>query len=156
MHLESNIIVNQSTQQVWDLFEDPYFLVKWDRSVEQIIPTSQSPAGAVGFTFDTIAPRKPGQKQGLRMSYRIIEHIPDYQTKIALERSNMFKEAIWTMRIEPAMNGSLITCLVDLKVKFKYFFMRPLIYIYRKGILTDLKILKGVIEAHYAQMDFQG
>jgi hypothetical protein len=151
MHLESQIIVNQSPQQVWNLFEDPYFLVKWDRSVEQIIPTSQNPAGAVGFTFDSIAPRKRGQKQGLRMSYRIIEHIPDYQTKIALEKSNMFEEAVWTMRIEPAMNGALITCLVDLKVKLKYFFMRPLLYIYRQAILTDLVILKGVIEAHYAQ-----
>jgi hypothetical protein len=150
MHLESHIIVKETSKQVWDLFNNPYFLVKWDRSVEQIIPTSVKPTGAVGFTFDTIAPKKRGQKEGLRMSYRIIEHIPDYQTKIQLEQSNMFKEAIWTMRVEPMISGTLITCLADLKVKPKYFFMVPVLYLNKKALLTDLEYLKKAIGAHYA------
>jgi len=152
MHLETNIIVPQSTEQVWELFNDPYFLVKWDRSVEQIIPTSKNPAGAVGFTFDTIAPLKKGQKKALRMSYRIVEFIPDYQTKIQLENSPIFNEAIWTMRIEPATNGTLITCLVDLRVKLKYFFMVPVLYLSKKAILTDLHYLKRAIAQHYSNL----
>jgi hypothetical protein len=150
MHLETNITVSQTTKQVWDLFNDPYFLVKWDRSVEQIIPTSENPTNAVGYTFDTIAPLKKGQRKPLRMSYRITEFIPDYQAKIALEKSNIFKEAIWTMRVEPAVNGTLITSMVDLKVKPKYFFMAPVLYIYRNAIHVDLEYLKKAIEAHYA------
>ena len=150
MHLALDIVVPQTAKQVWDLFNDPYFLVKWDRSVEQIIPTSQTPSGAVGFTFDTIAPLQKGQKKALRMSYSIIEHIPDYQTKIKLENSNMFKEAIWTMRVEPAVNGTLITCLLDIKVKLKYFFMAPILYFNKKAILIDLEYLKQAIAQHYA------
>ncbi|HEY4324459.1 MAG TPA: SRPBCC family protein [Mucilaginibacter sp.] len=149
MHLETNIIVPQTPKQIWDLFNDPYFLVKWDRSVEQVIPTSENPTSAVGFTFDTIAPLKKGQKKPLRMSYRITEFIPDYQAKVSLEKSNMFKEAIWTMRVEPATNGTLITCLVDLKVSPKYFFMVPLLYLNKKAIYTDLEYLKKAIDAHY-------
>ncbi len=152
MHLETNIIVPQSAEQVWALFDDPYFLVKWDRSVEQIIPTSKIPTGTVGFTFDTIAPLKKGQKKALRMSYRIIEFVPDYQTKIQLENSPIFNEAIWTMRIEPATDGTLITCLVDLRVKLKYFFMVPVLYLSRKAILTDLHYLKQVIAQHYSNL----
>jgi hypothetical protein len=150
MHLEMNVVVPQTAKQVWDLFNDPYFLVKWDRSVEQIIPTSQSPAGAVGFTFDTIAPLKKGQKNPLRMSYRIVEFVPDYQTKIKLENSPMFKEAIWTMRIEPATDGTLITCLLDLKVKPVWFFMAPIIYFNKKAIMIDLDYLKKAIAQNYS------
>jgi hypothetical protein len=152
MHLESNIVVPQTSGQVWALFNDPYFLVKWDRSVEQIIPTSENPTGAVGYTFDTIAPLKKGQRKALRMSYRIIEFLPDYQTKIQLENSAIFKEAIWTMRVEPKTNGTLITCLVDLRVKLKYFFMAPVLYLSRKAILTDLHYLKRAIAQHYSNI----
>ena len=149
MHLEASIIVPQPPNQVWDLFNDPYFLVKWDRSVEQIIPTSKKLAGAVGYTFDTIAPLKKGQKKALRMSYSIIEFVPDYHTKIQLENSPIFNEAIWTMRVEPETGGTLITCLVDLRVKLKYFFMAPVLYLSRKAISTDLHYLKQAIAQHY-------
>lgn len=150
MHLESKITVPQSSLQVWDLFNDPYFLPKWDRSVEQIIPTSQSPNSAVDFTFDTLAPLKKGQKKALRMSYRIIEHIPGYQTKIMLENSNMFTYAVWTMRVEPAINGTIITCLVDLEVKPKYFLLVPILYFSSKALLVDLQFLKQAIALHYS------
>lgn len=150
VHLHSSIIVPQPPEQVWALFEDPYFLPKWDRSVAEIIPTSGDHHAAVGFTFDTIAPKKPWQKEGLRMSYRITENIPGYQTKIKLESSPMFKEAVWTMRFEAAPNGgALITCLVDLELKLRYIFMAPLLWLNKSALLTDLSILKGVIAQHY-------
>lgn len=150
MHLQSSIIVPQPLQQVWALFEDPYFLPKWDRSVAEIVPTSgDDHHAAVGFTFDTVAPKKAWQKEGLRMSYRIIENIPGYQTKIRLERSPMFKDAVWTMRFEAAPQGTLITCLVDLKLRAHYFFMVPLLWLNKGALLTDLSILKGVIAEQY-------
>jgi hypothetical protein len=152
MHLETCIVVPQTSDQVWALFNDPYFLVKWDRSVEQIIPTSNNPKGAVGFTFDTMAPLKKGQKKPLRMSYRIVEFVPGYQTKIKLENSPIFNEAIWTMGVEPETEGTLITCLVDLRVKLKYFFMVPVLYLSRKAILTDLHYLKQAIAQHYSNL----
>ena len=150
MHLDSHIIVEQSVEQVWALLNDPYFLIKWDRSVEQVIPTSDNHSEVAGFTFDTIAPKKKGQKEGMRMSYRIIEHIPGYQTKILLESSNMFKSAIWTMRVEATNEGTLITCEVDLKLKPKYFILGPVLFFNKKALVTDLKFLKKAIETHYA------
>ncbi|MES2379338.1 MAG: SRPBCC family protein [Bacteroidota bacterium] len=149
MHLNSSIVVPQTPQQVWALFEDPYFLPKWDRSVAEIIPTSANHHAVVGFTFDTVAPKKSWQKQGLRMSYRITENIPGYQTKIKLENSPMFKEAVWTMRFEAAPGGTLISCLADLELKLRYIFMAPLLWLNKGALLTDLSILKGVIANHY-------
>ncbi len=86
------------------------------------------------------------------MSYRIIENIPGYQTKIALQNSPMFKEAIWTMRFEPAPGGTLITCLVDLTVKLRYVFMMPLLWLNKGALLTDLSILKDVIAEQYTTL----
>lgn len=149
MHLSSAIVVPQTPGQVWALFEDPYFLPKWDRSVEEIIPAPGNDQTAVGFTFDTVAPKKKWQKEGLRMSYRIIENIPGYQTRIRLEKSPMFKIAVWTMRFEAVSGGTLITCLVDLQVKLRYFFMEPLLWLNKGALLTDLSILKTVIAKHY-------
>ena len=151
MHLSEKIIVEQSAEQVWALLSDPYFLPKWDRSVETIIPTLIGAHQAVvGFTFDTIAPKKKGRKKALRMSYRIIENIPGYQTKIQLEKSAMFRAAVWTMRVETADGGTLITCEVDLKVKPAYFFMAPILFFNKKALLTDLQYLRKAINAHYA------
>ena len=151
MHLESHIKVPQSAGQVWALLNDPFFLTKWDRSVEQMIPTSTDHTTAVGFTFDTIAPKKRGQKKGLRMSYRITEFIPDYQAKILLEKSDMFKYAVWTMRAESSGNGCLITCMADLLLKPKYLFLWPVLKLNKKALLTDLQYLKRAIEDHYIQ-----
>lgn len=145
LHFSADIIVSQSHQQVVALFDDPYFLPKWDRSVEQIIPTSPSQDAVVGFTFDTIAPKKRWQKQGLRMSYRIIEHTQGYQTKIRLEHSNMFKDAIWTMRFEAVDGGTLVTCLVDLKLKNRYIWLAPMLRWNKKALLTDMLFLKEAI-----------
>lgn len=148
MHLSSSISVKYSAQQVWALFADPFFLPKWDRSVAEIIPTSNTKA-VVGFTFDTIAPKRKGQKEGLRMSYRIIEHVPDSHTKILLEKSKMFKRAVWTMIIQPEDSGARITCNVDLSMRWKYFFMGPVLFFNRKALLVDLQYLSKAIEKHY-------
>jgi hypothetical protein len=150
MHLSENIIVEQPAERIWALFNDPYFLPKWDRSVETIIPTSTNAAHAVGFTFDTIAPLKKGQKKPLRMSYRIIEDIPGCQTKIQLEKSNMFRRAVWTMRVETVEAGCRVTCEVDLAVRPGYFFMVPLLLLNKKALMTDLEYLRKAINTHYA------
>lgn len=151
MILNSSIEIPQNPDQVWALFNDPYFLPKWDRSVEKIIPTSQDHATAVGFTFDTIAPKKQWQKEGLRMSYRIIEHIPGYQTKIRLEKSSTFKEAVWTMRFEAVNTGTLISCAVDLHLWPSRLLLAPLLRMNKKALFVDMVILKKVIAEHYPE-----
>ncbi len=153
MHLESHITVQQSAAQVWALLNDPFFLSKWDRSVAEVIPTSTDTTSAVGFTFDTVAPKKRGQKQALRMSYRITEVIPGYQAKILLEQSPMFKDAVWTMRAEPSGAGCLITCMVDLTLKSQYFFLWPVLKLNKKALFTDLQYLERAIRDHYEGYD---
>jgi hypothetical protein len=148
MHLSRQVTVKQSAEQVWALLSDPYFLAEWDKSVETVLPISQD-SGIVGFRFDTIAPKKKGQSKPLRMSYRIIGHIPGQETKIQLENSPMFSKAIWTMRVEPAAQGALITCEVDLKVKLRYFFMVPLLFFNRGALQTDLHYLREAIRRHH-------
>ena len=148
MHLSKQITVEQSAEQVWELLSNPYFLAEWDKSVETVIPISQE-SGIVGFRFDTIAPKKKGQGKPLRMQYRIIGHIPGYETKIQLENSPMFSSAIWTMRVEPALKGALITCEVELKIKPLYFFMVPLLFFNRSALQTDLQYLREAIKRHH-------
>jgi hypothetical protein len=148
MHLSKQITVEQSAEQVWALLSNPYFLAEWDKSVETVLPISQA-SGIVGFRFDTIAPKKRGQSKPLRMSYRIIGHMPGYETKIQLENSSMFSKAIWTMRVEAATRGALITCEVDLKVKPAYFFMVLLLFFNRGALQTDLQYLREAIRRHH-------
>ncbi len=85
----------------------------------------------------------------MRMQYRIIAHIPGYETKIQLENSPMFSKAIWTMRVEPAAKGALITCEADLAVKLRYFFMAPLLFFNRSALQSDLHYLREAIRRHY-------
>lgn len=140
--------VEQSSEQVWKLLSNPYFLAEWDRSVETVIPISQN-SDIIGFRFDTIAPKKKGLNKPMRMSYRVIGHIPGYETKIQLENSSMFRKAIWTMRVESTSKGALITCEVDLKVKPAYFFLSPLLFFNRRALHTDLCSLRNAISRYY-------
>ena len=153
MHIESSIVVEHAPDRVWALLNDPYFLTKWDRSVAQIVPTSTDTTTAVGFTFDTISPMKKGMKKPIRMHYRIVEFTPGYEAKIALERSKMFKKAVWVMRVEAAEKGALITSFVDFTLRPVYFFLQPLLFFNKKAVAVDLVFLKKAIDTHYANAE---
>ena len=141
MHFTSDVIVERSQRQVDAFFAEPGNLAKWDRSVARVIPTSEG-ATAVGFTFDTIAP------SGMRMSYRITEHVPGEHTSIALERSPMFRAALWCLSYERVPSGTRIRCDVTFTLRPRYsLLIVPLLLTQRRALRRDLTFLKAAIEA---------
>lgn len=148
MHLQSAIVVNRTNDQVWRFFSQPSNLAKWDRSVDRVIITSSGPF-AVGSTFDTIAPARKGRsgKEGLRMSYRVTEYVPNHQYKALLIHSPMFNSAEWTMTTDGVPEGVRITCQVDLSVRLQYGVLLPVLLLSYKGAFRrDLASLKQAIE----------
>ena len=138
MHLQSEIVVPQNIEQVSKFFYEPSNLAKWDRSVAETIPTSAE--GVAESTFDTIAP------SGMRMSYKVIELEYGKKAKILLTESKMFKEAIWQFLFDVAEGGTRITCQVDFKVRARYFFLGPVLYLTRKALFRDLTFLKIALD----------
>jgi hypothetical protein len=142
MHFTSDVIVERSQDQVDAFFAEPSNLARWDRSVARVIPTSEG-ATAVGFTFDTVAP------SGMRMSYRITEHVPGERTSIALERSPMFRAALWCLSYEKLPSGTRIRCDVTFTLRPRYsLLILPLLLTQRRALRRDLTFLKAAIEAH--------
>jgi hypothetical protein len=136
MHLQSKIWVDQNIERVTGFFYDPASLPKWDRSVSEMIPTSQT-SDSVGSTFDTIAP------SGLKMSYKIIEFESSKRSvKILLTHSKMFKRAIWHFHFDPEKNGTQISCHIYFTPRFQYFFLYPVLYVNKNALLRDLNFLK--------------
>jgi Polyketide cyclase / dehydrase and lipid transport len=148
MHLRATIAVGRTNNQVWTFFRDASNLARWDRSVAQVIPTSPEPFG-VGSTFDTIAPvrRSRSPKQGLRMSYRITEYVPNQHMTTLLTNSSMFTFAEWTMTTDPIAEGVRITCQLDCLMKPQYSFLAlVLLLTYKRAFRRDLTCLKQAIE----------
>lgn len=142
MRFTSDVIVDRSQRQVDAFFAEPGNLAKWDRSVARVIPTSEG-ATAVGFTFDTIAP------SGLRMSYRITEHVAGERTSITLERSPMFRAALWTLSYQSLRTSTRIRCDVTFTLRPRYsLLIVPLMLTQRRALRRDLAFLKAAIEAH--------
>jgi hypothetical protein len=148
MHLQATIVVARTNEQVWRFFSEPSNLAKWDRSVAQVLPTSSEPS-VVGSTFDTIAPvsRSRSRKEGLRMSYRITEYVPNRQAHIRLTNSRMFTFAEWIMVTETIAEGVRITCHLDCTLSLRYIFLFPILLLtYRGAFRRDLTYLKQAIE----------
>src|SRR5258706_8899285 len=148
MHLQAAIVVGQTNDQVWRFFSDASNLARWDRSVAQVILTSLEPFG-VGSTFDTIAPVRKSRslKEGLRMSYRITEYMPNQQMKTLLTNSSMFTYAEWIMTTEDVSEGVRITCQLDCTLRLWYSFLLPVLLLTYKGAFRrDLTYLKQAIE----------
>lgn len=145
MKLKSVITVNHSKEKVWEFLKDPVNLAKWDKNVVKVISTSSNPVG-VGYTFDTIASKQPGQKKGARMSYRIIEYVPLQYARISLVRSGIFKTATWTMAVDSSQQGTRITCEVHLTFRTKYLYLLPFLLISKRGrLLTDMEKLPAAL-----------
>ena len=148
MHLHAAIVVARTNEQVWRFFSEASNLAKWDRSVAQVIPTSSEPFG-VGSTFDTIAPvpKSRSRKEGLRMSYRIMEYVPNRQVNIRLTNSHLLTFAEWIMATEACAKGVRITCRLECALSLQYCFLLPVLLLtYRGAFRRDLTYLKQAIE----------
>ena len=144
MHFHSEIIIDRAPETVGAWLDDASNLPRWDRSVAQVIPTSSGQA-AIGFTFDTIAPN------GLRMSYRITDHVPLHHTTIALVGSPMFRVAIWRMRYDRVGAATRVACDVSLALRPRYLLLGiPLRLAQRSALARDLRQLKAAIEGDSA------
>jgi hypothetical protein len=141
MHFEAHVDVNRSPKAVAAFFEVPQNLARWDRSVARVEPMSTG--GSSGdVAFDTVAP------SGMRMSYRVTEHVPGRYWTIDLVSSRMFKSAIWGMRCDPSASGSRLTCEVDFTLRPLYCFLAlPLLMTQRKALARDLESLRKAIES---------
>ena len=137
--MQSHIIVNRTTDEVADFFEEPSNLAKWDRSVAKVEVTTPGPI-RVGGTFDTYSP------SGMKMSYRLIEYERAARYKIILTESKMFKYACWDTMLSAVPEGTLITMSIDLKMKLLYLFLIPVLYLNRGAILNDMGYLKKALE----------
>ena len=148
MRLQAAIMVERTNEQVWRFFNDPDNLARWDRSVARVIVTSAEPF-VVGSTFDTIAPaRNSSHKEGMRMSYRITDLVPNRQAKILLTSSPMFTHAEWMMSTDSAPKGVRITCQLDFTLRLTYSFLLPILLLtHRAAFRRDLTYLKQAIES---------
>lgn len=148
MHLQGAIVVNESNERVWRFFREISNLAKWDRSVARVVPTSAGPYG-VGSTFDTIAPARSARagKEGLRMSYRVTEYVPNRRGAVRLTQSRMFTSAEWIMSTEDVSDGVRVTCELECSVSPRYGFLVPILLLtYRRAFRRDLMCLKQAIE----------
>ena len=147
IHLRSATVVNLSPEESWSFFQNPHNLAEWDRSVARVEPTSSGEVG-LGYTFDTIAPPQPGQKEGMRMSYRVTKFVSPQRAEISLVNSPMFQEAVWAMIVEPVSEGTRIISEVRFVPKLQYSFLVPVLLFTSKDALgTDMKYLKACMEA---------
>jgi|HubBroStandDraft_5_1064220.scaffolds.fasta_scaffold506968_1 hypothetical protein len=80
------------------------------------------------------------------MSYRVTEIDPVRHSHRAVTNSGLFKEAEWHFLLEPAGEGTRVICTVDFKLRPQYFIWGPIIYLKQNAIMTDLEILKRVLE----------
>jgi hypothetical protein len=80
------------------------------------------------------------------MSYRVTEIDPVRHSHRAVTNSGLFKEVEWHFLLEPAGEGTRVICTVDFKLRLQYFIWGPIIYLKQNAIMTDLEILKRVLE----------
>jgi hypothetical protein len=140
MQFESHITVPQRLDEVAAFFNDPFNLLRWDKSVARIIPKSPGNIRE-GYAFDTIAP------SGLRMSYKIEEVDPQRGGHIRLLNSPIFKDALWSMLYETVEQGTKVICRIKFKLYARYFWLHmPLLIFNRSALARDLSQLAAALE----------
>lgn len=148
MHFQAAIVVARTNEQVWSFFNEPSNLVKWDRSVAQVILTSAEPFG-VGSTFDTIAPvtKARARQEGFRTSYCITEYVPHSQMHLRNTSSQLFSFAEWIMTTEAVSDGVRILSQFEGTLRLRYSFLLPVfLLLYQAAFRRDLTYLKQAIE----------
>jgi hypothetical protein len=83
------------------------------------------------------------------MSYRIAEVGPNrctVQLTSSAGNARFFKTAQWNFHVEPAAEGTLLTCSADFSLRSRYFFLGPLLYAMKGAIHADLERLRRVLE----------
>lgn len=142
MRLESNIIVDRASDEVWRFPGNAANIGKWDRGVAGVESKSS-------LEFDTLAPEgmAAGPDRG-RMSYRVADAGENRCTVLLTSstgNARFFKTAEWRFRTEPASAGTLLAWVVG-----------PLLYAKRGAVQMDLVSLKRALERQGLRGSFPG
>src|SRR5215469_17294248 len=106
MHLESQVVVRRTPEEVWAFLGDPSNIPKWDRGVSGIQQTAAGETG-IGLEFDTLGYSKTeaDERNAGRMSYRVSEVDPVKGCTVQLTstkgNARFFKSASWNFRVQP-------------------------------------------------------
>ena len=156
MQLSSRIIIERTPQQVWAFLGDPANVSKWDRGVAAVEESASTSRG-VGFEFDTIAHDRFSLPEKGRMSYRISEVDPEagrcvVELTSRTGNARFFKRAAWQFDVAGDDGGSILTCTATFKLRSRYLFLAPVLYLKRKAILLDITLLKRAVEASESEI----
>jgi len=147
MRLESSIVIGKAPEEVWALLGPVENIAKWDRGVARTVAKTERADGPIGMEFSTFADG-PRSNHG-RMDYKIVEARADC-CKIQLTNGDgnarFFRTAYWMFRTEPDQKGTLLHCLAEFELRFRYLFLAPILYWKRSALDVDLGYLKRFIE----------
>lgn len=150
MRLEASVLIRRTPEDVWAYLGDLSNVSKWDRGVAQVQQTSATSPG-VGLEFDTLAhPKREGDGNWGRMSYRISEADPARGCTVKLTSSGgnarYFRTAEWRFRVDATAQGAKVFCAVQFKLRFPFVIFAPVFYCMKGAIRSDLENLRHVLE----------
>ena len=160
MHLQSSIVVSRTPEDVWAYLGNHENVPAWDRGVGSTRANPNTAPG-VGFEFDTFRDSVgASEAERGRMSYRVAQTDPVNGCVVQLTNSDgnarYFRKAEWRFNVRPAADGALITCAAHFKLRFRYIFMGPVLFMMRRAIHRDLVSLKDVLESQSPPAAFEG
>ena len=150
MQLQTEVTVRRAPHDVAAFLGDVRNIPLWDRGVAEV-RTRQDAVPGVGFAFETIG--RPGSAPGAedgRMAYEV-SSVDSKGSTVRLTsttgNARYFKDAAWHFRLDPAAEGTRITCVADFTLRLRYLFLAPVLYLLRRAIRADLERLKRLLEA---------
>lgn len=57
------------------------------------------------------------------------------------------KNAAWHFRLDPAPEGTRVSCVAEFRLRVRYLFLAPILFLMRGAIRRDLEQLRQVLEA---------
>jgi hypothetical protein len=151
MRLSADVLVRRSPEAVAAFMGDIRNIPRWDRGVGGVRTAAGATSGA-GYTFETLGtPGSAAGVEGGRMAYEVTEVGPQGSTvKLTSTAGNAryFKDAAWHFRLDPAPEGTRVTCIAVFSLRARYLFLAPVLYLMRGAIKTDLEYLRREIESY--------
>ncbi|WP_329085060.1 MULTISPECIES: SRPBCC family protein [unclassified Streptosporangium] len=139
MRIHTELDVPYPRTQVWDFSVDPMNQLKWDRSVAEVVLTSDGPVRA-GYTFDTVGPKRSGDRRaGITTSYRVAEYEPERHARIEVTNSPTFRRAVWDFRFEQVPGGTRVVWNVELTAKARYPLLTLIMRLNRHQLVRDMR-----------------
>jgi Polyketide cyclase / dehydrase and lipid transport len=142
-HMAADVFIDRPIGEVRAFLAEPDSIVRWDRSVSKMVSDSFAPL-KVGARFATIGPFRGG-REGKRSEYRVLA-IDGDESKAELTNSQLFKSAVWTMRLAAKGDGTTVECEMDMATDLLRAPVGLLLKLNKKAIATDLQFLKRAIE----------